>query len=357
MKLVGDLTGKYRLSIYSEIVELSKGKIYIVKSSLDDRIYIKKVLDHENYSIYKKIQTLSIVNIPKIYELISLDDKLVVIEEYINGSSLKEILNKSKIISEDKVIKYTLELINIIDKFHSCDSPIIHKDINPSNIMINNDGILKLIDFDISRVHRNDKNTDTHILGTYGYAAPEQFGFNQTDARTDIFSLGVTMNMMLVGKLPNEELYKGQLSKIIFKCIELDPDKRFQNVNELRGKLLKINKKYNKIKDNELSFTSSVACKLPGFRSGNLLFKIIAFLWYFILIMIFLGLCYEEYMSEDRITDIIMSLFLFFITLFYGNFNNIKSKLPVLRSKNIFIKILGYIMYTFLLLIVLSRII
>lgn len=252
----------------------------------------KKILEAQNYDIYKKVQSLSIPNVPKIYEIISLDDKLIVIEEYINGSSLKEILAESKIISGAKVIEYILSLINIIEEFHSASPPIIHKDIKPSNIMINNDGILKLIDFDISRIYRNDQSTDTHILGTYGYAAPEHFGFNQTDARTDIYSLGATMNKMLVGKLPADQLYKGDLSKIISKCIEIDPNRRYQDVTELKNELFKKKNKYERrnkqINNNDLS------SKLPGFRSGNSLLKILSFLWYGFLIMIALGFLSEE---------------------------------------------------------------
>lgn len=348
---MGNLSGKYRLSIYSELAEVSKGKIYIVKSSLDDKIYIKKILESEKHEIYRQIQSLSIPDIAKIYELLVLDDKLIVIEEYINGYSLKEILAESKTIPEAKVIEYTLALINIIEKLHSCPSPIIHKDIKPSNIMINNDGILKLIDFDISRMHRDDKKTDTHILGTYGYAAPEQFGFNQTDLRTDIFSLGVTMNMMLVGKLPTEEIYQGELSKIISKCISLDPDKRFQDVSGLKNKLLGKKKKYNKEKKSDSNN------KLPGFRSGKLLFKIVGFSWYAILIILLLGLTDEGAPSKNRIIDIVLSLFLFSLTLLYGNFNNLKTKLPIISSRNRFISLGGYVIYSMLLFIVLAIII
>lgn len=348
---MGNLSGKYRLSIYSELAEVSKGKIYIVKSSLDDKIYIKKILEAEKYDIYSQIQSLSIPDIARIYELIVLDDKLIVIEEYINGHSLKEILAESKTIPEEKVIEYTLALIDIIEKLHSSPCPIIHKDIKPSNIMINNDGILKLIDFDISRIHRDDKKTDTHILGTYGYAAPEQFGFNQTDLRTDIFAIGVTMNMMLVGKLPTEEIYQGELSKIISKCISLDPDKRFQNVSGLKNKLLVKKKKYRKKKKIDSNN------KLPGFRSRSFLLRIVGFLWYAVLIIILLGLTDEGAPSKNRIIDIVLSLFLFSLTLLYGNFNNLKTKLPIISSRNRFISLGGYVIYSMLLFIVLAIII
>lgn len=336
---MGSFTEKYRLSIYTEVVEISKDKVYIVKSSLDDKIYIKKVLAIENYEVYKKIKDLKIKDIPKIYEIIKLDGSLVIIEEYINGSSLKEILDESKTLSEGEVIKYIIDLINILKELHSSKPVIIHRDIKPSNIMINNDNILKLIDFDISRVHKTNKSTDTIILGTYGYAAPEQFGFNQSDERTDVYSIGVTMNMMLTGSLPTEETYKGPLRKIIAKCIQLDPNKRFQTTKKLKDELLKEDKKDNKKLYNKDS-------KLPGFKSNILFFKIIGSIWYIILAMSLLGFFEEEPISKDRIETIMLVIFMFLLTLLYGNYRDIKSKLPIISSSNILIRLLGYVIYT-----------
>lgn len=339
---------EYKNSIYSEVGELSKGKIYIVKSDLDDKIYIKKILSSENREIYLKIQSLDIPNIPKIYEIIDLDNKLVIIEEYINGISLKEMLDKSKTVPEKKVIKYTLELIKILEGLYSECPKIIHRDIKPSNIMINNDGIIKLIDFDISRIYKKDKSTDTNILGTYGYAAPEQFGYNQSDTRTDIYSIGATMNILLTGKLPREEVYKGSLSKIIKKCLELDPNKRFQNSNELKKELLKKYRKYN------IGEKRVRSLQLPGFRSSRRIFKIIGFVWYLLLVMLVMGLFENEPISEDRILSILLALFLLSLTLLYGNYRDIQYSLPVINSENTLIKTLGYVLYTMILFIVYS---
>lgn len=154
------------------------------------------------------------------------------------------------------------------------------------------------------------------------------------------------MNMMLVGELPGDELYKGDLSKVISKCIELDPDKRFQNVGELKDELLKKQRKYHRKKE---KYSSS---KLPGFRSNNIFFKIIAFLWYSLLTMIILGFFGVEAFSSDRISDIVLGTFFLLVTFLYGNFKNIKSKLPLLNSKNILIRILAHFLYGLLLFII-----
>ncbi|MBS4536379.1 serine/threonine protein kinase [Clostridium sp. D2Q-14] len=346
---MNNLSNKYRLSIYSEISELSKDKVYIVKSSLDDKIYIKKILDPKKYDIYNKLRNISSSNIPKIYEIMKFENKLIVIEEYINGCSLNEILVEFKTLPESKVIKYALDLSDILYTLHSCDPPIIHRDIKPSNLMINNDGFLKLIDFDISRTHKTSESSDTNILGTYGYAAPEQFGFNQSDARTDIYSLGVTMNMLLVGKLPVNGIYEGNLSSVISKCIQLDPEQRFQNVNELK---LTILKKSNEFKNKGKMSRYYTKFKMPGFRSRKLLFKIISSIWYVFLTLALFGFFTEDPSFQNRVLDVIMVGFLFTLTLFYGNFNNVKSKLPLVKSRRLFVKFIGYVFYTLLLLII-----
>lgn len=339
-----NLTAKYRLSLYTEVIELSEGKVYIVKSSLDDKIYVKKILPLENYRIYKEIRNLNIPNIPKIYEILNLEDELVVVEEYINGYSLKEILEESKTLSEEKVIDYILELLEILEELHFSSSNIIHRDIKPSNIMISNDQVLKLIDFDISRLHKSEKTNDTTLLGTFGYAAPEQFGFNQSDVRTDIYSIGVTMNMMLIGKLPKDKLYKGDLAKIVSKCIEMDSKKRFQDIEELKNALIK---QREKVKSKNRYIARGE--RLPGFRSNSYLLKIFASIWYLLLIMVAIGVFSNVPLSDERIMDIVMVGLLFSLTLLFGNYKNINSKLPLLRSRNIFIKLLGYILYSFLL--------
>lgn len=229
----------YKLSLYTELVVLREGKVYIVQNSLDDKLYIKKILSPENYYIFIKLKELSSSYIPEIYEILKFEDELVIIEEYINSSTLDELLTKNKTLPESSVIEYSIDLSNILDILHNSEPPIIHRDIKPSNIMIDNTNKLKLIDFDVSRTHKEDTSNDTVILGTHGYAAPEQFGFSQTDARTDIYSLGITINVMLTGEFPTTKIHTGKLSAIINKCIKFDPDRRFQNAKELKDELLK----------------------------------------------------------------------------------------------------------------------
>ena len=103
------------------------------------------------------------------------------------------------------------------------------------NVILTNEGEVKLVDFDIARIYQPGKSKDTDMMGTQGYAAPEQFGFGQTDARTDIYAMGVLLNYMLVREFPMEKLTEGKFRTIVLKCIKINPEDRYQNVDELKA--------------------------------------------------------------------------------------------------------------------------
>lgn len=109
----------------------------------------------------------------------------------------------------------------------------VHRDIKPENIMITNNGTVKLIDFNASRIYDKNKSSDTISLGTIGYASPEQLGINQSDARTNIYALGVLLNVMLTGEHPSKRLAKSRAGKIVLKCTQINPNKRFFQQNSL----------------------------------------------------------------------------------------------------------------------------
>ena len=118
------------------------------------------------------------------------------------------------------------------------DLGIIHRDVKPENILIGSDDNLFLIDYDIARTIKEEATRDTRLLGTQGYAAPEQFGFQQTDARADLYSAGVLYNMMLTGTFPQKKLADGIEGQIIEKCICLDPANRFAGAKDLKGVIM-----------------------------------------------------------------------------------------------------------------------
>ena len=154
------------------------------------------------------------------------DSKSVVVEEFINGELLSE---RKNFLTETEAVKILLQLCDGLKVLHA--QGIIHRDIKPSNLILQAGGIVRLIDFDAARIFKIGQDEDTKFLGTKGYAPPEQFGFGQTDSRSDIYSLGVTIQKIL------GENYDGYLKKILAKCTEVDPQRRYNSVEELQRAL------------------------------------------------------------------------------------------------------------------------
>lgn len=187
-----------------------------------------------NPEVYRKLLTLKHKNMPEILEVVEFEDRIIVLEEYIDGVTLLDLINEN-LYKENQVKKLVGELCDILSFLHSFN--IIHRDIKPENIMIENSmQILKLIDFDSARIYKKYYPRDTEYLGTVGYAAPEQYG-GVSDRRTDIKQVGELMKVMLTGETSDKIPYNGQLADVIAKCIHISPDKRFQTAEELKRSL------------------------------------------------------------------------------------------------------------------------
>lgn len=187
-----------------------------------------------NADAYKILNGIIFPTLPQIYEVTKTEESIIVLEEFIKGVTVADILLNG-LFNERGVKKIIRDLCDALTVIHSYG--IIHRDIKPENVMITDEGSVKLIDFDAARLFKNGQSKDTKIIGTTGYAAPEQFGLAQSDERTDIFAVGVLMNVMLTGEHPSQKIYKGKLSKTIEKCIQIDPKKRYRNAEELKKSL------------------------------------------------------------------------------------------------------------------------
>ena len=179
-----------------------------------------------NGEVYRKLLGISCPNLPQIMETAERDGMVAVLEEYIQGDSLAYLL-EGALFTPAEARKITMQLCNALWVLHNMGA--VHRDIKPENVMIRGSEAI-LIDFDASRIFKSDTNQDTQILGTTGYAAPEQYGIAQTDERADIYSLGVLLNIMLTGKHPSKELASGRLGRIVQKCTMVNPEKRYKSV-------------------------------------------------------------------------------------------------------------------------------
>ena len=263
-------------------------EVFLVRRKNDGKIYIKKYVSAKSAEVYTRLQDIVHRNIPRIYGVAQGEDKGIVIEEFINGETLEEYMEKRGVLEENQVCSIVREICSALFVVHN--RGIVHRDIKPENVMISNDGVVKVIDFGIARNIKEGKTQDTEILGTAGYAAPEQYGYGQTDARADIYATGVLMNRLLTGELPAQHLYSAPvLQDIIKRCIEMDARNRFQTIQELKGSVettgtrpeRKTEENRFKIKENK--HPGCVIKGIPGFRTGVLWKNIVATLGYIFL--------------------------------------------------------------------------
>ena len=238
----------------------------------DKNVFIRKTIPYTGLP-YGKLMQLSHPLLPKIYYAAEDDRNTYVIEQYVEGQNLQTLLDAKGNLPEPQVREMGLQLCDGLEYLHSHN--IIHRDIKPSNIILKEEGIVRLIDFGAARIvkmkagrvaktnagreepdatvarekskriveeenvtpaeEESDRDAeaiiqeqDTRILGTPGFAPPEQYGFAPTDFRSDYYALGMTLQTLL-GKN-----YKGALTRAIRRCVELDPDRRIGSAQELR---------------------------------------------------------------------------------------------------------------------------
>ncbi len=286
------LDEKLRLSYYKEIAKLNEEHgIFLVQHIETHKVYVMKKLAHYNSSVYQNIVSLSPAGLPRIYELFEDEECLIVIEEYISGHTLWELLSEQGTFSASEVVSYALELCKILSSLHTCNPPIIHRDIKPSNIMLTPRGEIVLLDLNAAKYVDASQEEDTVLLGTKGYAAPEQYGFGASNAQTDIYALGVTMNVLLTGSVTEKYAKSNELQNIIQKCTQLNPEDRYRSVGELAASLKSlITPAETASAQSDVSVPVSHSYVIPGFRSGNILKMMLAVAGYAFIFWIGLSL-------------------------------------------------------------------
>lgn len=183
--------------------------------------------------VYRRLLSVECPFLPRVEEVAEQDGVVAVLEEYIQGDTV-EFLLEGGLLTESEACRVLSDVCDGLWVLHALGA--VHRDVKDSNVILRGDQAV-LIDFDASRLVKPEESADTQILGTTGYAAPEQFGLSQTDARADIYSLGVLLNVMLTGKHPSRELAGGRMGRIVRRCTMVNPDERYATVKELKGVL------------------------------------------------------------------------------------------------------------------------
>lgn len=219
---------------YQEIAPIGKYKnIWLVLDRDTGKIYVRKCLETFNQEVYERVARLHNIHIPGIAAWKLEEGRLWLIEEYINGETLEERISRRGSFTREEAVGIVRQVCEALACLHSQEPPVIHRDVKLSNIMLSHDGVVKLIDYNAARLYEKGLNQDTRLIGTEAYAAPEQFGFAQTDARTDIYALGVVFNYLLTGEHIKDRTAEGDCGAVIRKCTQMDPKQRYQSVSEL----------------------------------------------------------------------------------------------------------------------------
>ena len=240
---------------------------------------------------------------------------------------------------ENTVADYAVQLCAILSDLHSAQPPIIHRDIKPSNIIISPDGVLKLIDVNAAKRYTEKSKRDTALLGTLGFAAPEQYGISASSVQTDLFAVGALMNVMLCGDLPTAQSAEGRLSTVIRKCLELNPTNRYHSAEALANAVKAAMETENHTGTGWKSYLP------PGFRSGNPAIMILSLVGYILLIL--LGLSTETPDGSPASVVInriaICGVFLS-IVLFSGNYLDVQRFIPFAKSKKPWVRVIVIIL-------------
>jgi serine/threonine protein kinase len=232
-----------RYAVAERLSENDVGETYLLAEKDGGKLFVMKCYkkgEGESESREAKLLCgLHHKGIPEFEKEYENADTFFVVREYAEGICLDKYMVDYAGIDEPAVLNVAGQICDVLSYLHSQPSPIIHRDIKPTNIIINpENNSVKLIDFGISRKYAVTAETDTESRGTREFAPPEQYGFSQTDCRSDLYSLGVVMRYLMKGSVKGEVDRKG-FRRIIEKCTAFSPDDRYKSAEALKRDLIK----------------------------------------------------------------------------------------------------------------------
>ena len=304
------------------------------------KIFIKKVLDVYSIDVYRYLIDHPIPGIPRIYAFYEENNQLTLIEEFISGSTLREKI-ESRNLSREQICKYMIGICNILEKLHMQNPPLVHRDIKPSNVIISDYDDVFLLDFNAAKYQSKDatKESDTILLGTQGYAAPEQYGFGESSPLTDIYSIGIVLKETAASSGISDRA----IDAIVDKCTRMEPIKRYKSVGLLKKDLTKTLGGEMISSDSDNTINKFLP---PGFRTMRVWKMIIALPVYAMIAYLTLTFTVVDgSFSNGSLWTARIFLFLIIMSniLIICNYLGIQEHFPLNRSKNILIRIIGVI--------------
>lgn len=232
-------------TVYECLKESEDSSIFLVKETATGILCVLKwgrnrqaeFLRNE-MEIMEKMADRKLSGIPKTYRIFEENGEVYLVREYIEGMSLAQMVLQKGGISEAEICRISRKICQTAEQFQNPDEPMIHRDIKPENIVVTPGGEVVFIDFGTMRSYKKDGSRDTFVVGTRGTAAPEQYGYTQTDQRTDVYAIGQTMLYMVSESYEMNQLSECAVSrrmkKIIEKACSFEPDKRYGDAAQLR---------------------------------------------------------------------------------------------------------------------------
>ncbi|MBQ3330720.1 MAG: serine/threonine protein kinase [Ruminococcus sp.] len=311
------MTDNQKMKLWAvEDVSTVSPEMKIVRNIYTNRLMLKRVGDPGSYDMMRRLCSVRHVNLMSIYDCDIIGGYCVSLCEYIEGITLEQAVAAYGVYSEKEASRIVAAVCNGLTALHR--QGIIHRDINPSNVMIDRSGCVKVIDYDIARTVKPEQAHDTTIMGTAGFVAPEQFGFRQTDERADVYSCGALLNFLLTGYEPGDMLYQGNLYPVIMRCIALDPQNRYFSAAHLRAVMTNDKSYLRQIKSYDVE--EMRYRPIPGFRSKHIFPKILTvfgMILYFSTLILYIVLLVDPKTHSHHETRYYIT-HVFLIVILYG---------------------------------------
>lgn len=316
-----DIKTEFVKNRYTEIENTGNGQ-FLVRDQVSQQVYVKKTLDVYSVPVFTYLKEHHDPHIPMVADYWEDNGKLIVIEELISGRTLEYLL-ENNLISETQKMDLMEQICNGVAALHQAAPKIIHRDLKASNIMVTNDNIVKIIDYDAAKIFRADESKDTILIGTEGSAAPEQYGFMPSDERTDIYALGILMKQMFP--------HNAHMLQIAAKASSFAPGDRYSSVTEMKKEI------------NNGFQAGLVLRNIPGLRSPHPATKIFSGFLYVVLILTVFS---NRNLNDPK--DILASVCFLMVALgwvdLFGHWTGLFDRFPLTSHARKSKRILGYIL-------------
>ena len=316
------------LSEYKELYHYDSRRS-LVLNEVTGVVYMMKTLSDYDEAVYEYLASNKEKHIPEInYFTKDGNNNLIVIEEVIQGNTFDVVINNHSMPDKEK-LNYFYELLEGLSFLHTAPNPIIHRDLKPSNIMITNKGEVKILDYDAAKIYKPGNTGDTTRLGTEGVAAPEQYGFMQSDPRSDIYAVG----KMLAKAFPNNS----RIQKIAAKASSFDPINRYSNARESSDALARKISPQLKLKP---------LFPPPGFRTRKWWKIMLAAMFYPFILFLIIGMnVVDGTLIEQLEYKVFAFIFVFVAVDICNSWTGIYDVLPFVTHDNFFLRFLFKLLF------------